>query len=82
MKRDQLWVGLCPQFAPGRYDGKPIKEEAQLYYYLRGGEYSFKVGASRTHELWVNFFGESPDPQRLSQFYEAAEQSLLAQTSC
>ena len=78
---DELRVGICPQFEAGRYDGKPIREESQLYYYLRGGRYSFKVGVSRTHELWATFFDGPPDAQRLSDFYQAAEQPLLAQTS-
>lgn len=78
---DQLRVGICPHFDRGRYDGKPIKEEAQLYYYLRNGEYSFKIGVSRTHELWATFFDDEPDARRLSDFYRAIDQPLLAQPS-
>ena len=75
----QLRVGICPDFESGRYDGKPIKEESQLYYCLREGQYSFKVGVSRTHELWATFFDGSPRTERLNDFYRAADQPLLAQ---
>ena len=80
-RHGQLRVGICPQFEDGRYDGKPIREEAQLYYYLRNGEYSFKIGVSRTHELWATFFGGAPEAPRLSEFYKAVDQPLLVQPS-
>ena len=44
----RLRVGICPKFPVGLYDGKPIREEAKLYYYLRRGEYTFKIGAATT----------------------------------
>lgn len=80
-RSDQLRVGICPQFATGLYDGKSIKEEAQLYYYLRDGKYSFKIGVSRTHEMWATFFKGPANIGRLSEFYRAIEQPLLAQPS-
>ena len=78
-RHNQLRVGICPQFANGTYDGKPIKEEAQLYYYLRNGEYSFKTGVSRSHELWAIFFPGDPDVQRLAGFYGGIDLPLLVQ---
>ena len=75
----QLRVGICPQFPRGLYDDKPIKEEAKLYYYLRNGEYSFKIGVSRTHDLWVNFFAGQPVVGQLADFFRTVDQPLLAQ---
>ena len=75
----QLRVGICPTFPDGLYDAKPIKEEAQLYYYLRDGSYSFKIGVSRTHQLWATFFAGQADAASLAEFSRAAEQPLLAQ---
>ena len=44
---------LCPELPTGLYDGKPLEEENKLYYALRGGVYTFKVGVAKTHEFWV-----------------------------
>ncbi|PCH82473.1 MAG: hypothetical protein COC02_05540, partial [Rhodospirillaceae bacterium] len=63
------------------HHGKPIKEEAQLYYHLRDGNHSFKIGVSRTHELWATFFAASPDARQLTGFYQAIEQPLIAATT-
>lgn len=76
-----LRVGLCPHFPAGTYDNRPIKEEAKLYYYLRGGRYSFKIGVARTHELWVRFFSQARDKAELTDFFRAAEDPLLAQAA-
>ena len=76
--RGQLRVGILPEFPQGLYDGKPLREEAKLYYYLRGGVYSFKIGAARTHEPWVRFSVGMPDRKRLGSFFEATEEPLLA----
>ncbi len=77
-RADGVTVGICPEFPKGLYDGKPLLEECKLYYYLRDGAYTFKIGAARTHELWTVFFPGEPDPQKLGQFYHAAEDPLLA----
>ncbi|MCY2966785.1 MAG: hypothetical protein NT069_24675 [Planctomycetota bacterium] len=74
-----LQVEICPDFPSGQYDEKPLEEECQLYYYLRGGVYSFKIGVARTHELWATFFPGAPDVARLTEFFEATEKPLLAQ---
>jgi hypothetical protein len=74
----QLRVGICPEFAEGLYDGKPLIEENKLYYYLRGGVYTFKVGLARTHELWAALFRGEPDAAALGDFFRAAEEPLLA----
>ena len=75
----RLRVGILPSFPDGLYDGKPLREEAKLYYYLRGGVYSFKIGAARTHELWASFSAGPPDKDRLHTFFRATEKPLLAQ---
>ena len=78
-KPGEIRLSICPQFPKGLYDGKPLEEEAKLYYYLRNGEYSFKIGVARTHELWATFFAASPNADGLSRFFQAAEKPLLAQ---
>lgn len=74
----QLRVGICPDFPTGKYDGHPLLEENKLYYYLRDGMYSFKIGVARTHELWATFFGGPANAEGLSAFFRAAEEPLLA----
>jgi len=77
-RSDRIVLGICPDFAPGQYDGKPLLEESKLYYALRGGVHTFKCGLSRTHEFWTTFFAGEADANRLAQFFQAAEQPLLA----
>jgi len=74
----RLKFGICPHFAEGRYDGHPLEEENKLYYQLRGGVHTFKVGVARTHELWATFFAGPPEPDKLARFFQAAEDPLLA----
>ncbi|MBM4084221.1 MAG: hypothetical protein FJ272_05475 [Planctomycetes bacterium] len=50
-ERDGLVVGLCPALPTGFYAGR--KDEDKLYYYLRDGNYTFRQGFSKTHELWL-----------------------------
>ena len=76
---DRIRVGICPALPGKLYDAKPLNEECKLYYYLRNGRYSFKVGVARTHELWATFFAGKPDFDRLSSFFRATEKPLLAQ---
>ena len=75
----ELRVELCPDFPPGRYDGKPFEEECRLYYYVRDGQYSFKCGQARTHEIWTAFSAQRTQTQDLARFFRAAESPLLAQ---
>lgn len=77
----RLLVGLCPEFPRDTYDGKPLTEDCQHSYYLRNGEYSFKIGVSRTHELWTTFFAGSPEVDKLDAFFLAVERPLIAQCS-
>ncbi len=72
-------VGICPAFPEGFYDGKPLMEEVQLYYYLRGGVYTYKIGCAKTHELWAHFHPGAPDEAQLGDFYRALDKPLLAQ---
>lgn len=78
-KPGELHIEICPDFPSGQYDDKPLDEECRLYYYLRGGVYSFKIGVARTHELWATFFPGAPDAARLTEFFDATEKPLLAQ---
>jgi hypothetical protein len=75
----ELRVQICPEFEREQYDGKPLTEECQLYYYLRHGAYAFKIGLARTHELWATFFSGPPQADKLAPFFAAAETPLLAQ---
>ena len=77
-RRGRLDVGILPTFEKGLYDGRPLAEENKLYYWLRGGVYTFKVGVARTHELWVRVLADRPDPDKLGRFFRAAEEPLLA----
>ena len=74
----RIVLGVCPAFAKGLYDGKPLPEECKLYYYLRDGQYSFKCGVAKTHELWATFFAGQPEVETLATFFQAAENPLLA----
>ncbi|MHC4177883.1 MAG: exo-rhamnogalacturonan lyase family protein, partial [Planctomycetota bacterium] len=75
---ETLQVGICPKLPKDLYRGKPLEVENKLYYQLRDGVHTFKVGVARTHELWATFFAGKPDAKRLSQFFRAAEDPLLA----
>jgi len=78
-KTGELRIGLCPDFPDGRYDGRPLAEEVKHYYYLRDGVYTVKVGVARTHDMWATFFADDPAVDELSDFFAAAERTLLAQ---
>jgi hypothetical protein len=73
-----ITVGICPEIPKSAYAGRPTEEENKLSYYLRDGLYTFKVGAARTHEFWVNLFRGSANVQRLTSFFRAVEEPLLA----
>jgi len=77
-KPGRVCLELCPELPPGLYDGKTLEEENKLYYALRDGRYTFKCGVAKTHEFWVHYFPGKPDAKRLSQFFQAAEDPLLA----
>ena len=77
-REGKLTVGICPQFPKGLYDNKPLEEENKLYYYLRDGVYTFKIGMARTHELWAMFFSGRSKTSELNNFFLSAEQPLLA----
>ena len=76
--RGRISLALCPELPAGLYDGKPLEEENKLYYALRGGVHTFKVGAAKTHEFWVHYLAGKPDATRLGEFFRAAEEPLLA----
>ena len=47
-----LRLGLCPPIAPtDLYANKP--DEEKLYYYLRDGNYTYRRGLMKRHELWL-----------------------------
>jgi hypothetical protein len=74
----EIRIGLCPRLEPGTYDGKPLAEENKLYYHLRDGRHTLKVGVAKTHELWATCFGGQADHGELEPFFQAAEHPLLA----
>jgi len=71
-------VGLCPELPGGRYDGQSLEEENKLYFALRRGVHTFKIGLGKTHEVWVDFFQGAARPEALADFFQAAEEPLLA----
>lgn len=73
-----LTLGLCPEFPAGLYDGKTLLDENKLYYALRRGVYTFKVGLAKTHEFSAVFFGPATPDASLANFFAAAEEPLLA----
>ncbi len=77
-RRGCVRLELCPELPEGQYGGKPLEEENKLYYAVRDGLHTFKVGAAKTHEFWVHYFAGKPDAARLGAFFQAAEDPLLA----
>ena len=73
-----IYMGICPAIPAGLYRGKPIEEENKLYYHVRDGLYTFKVGVAKTHELWATCFLGYPNNDWLKGFFRAAEDPLLA----
>lgn len=73
----EVALGLCPELPAGLYDGKPLVEENKLYYALRRGAHTFKVGVAKTHELWAQFFAAPARPEAMADFSRAAEEPLL-----
>jgi hypothetical protein len=71
-------LDLFPQLPAGLYDGKPLLEESKLYYYLRDQQHTLKIGAAKTHEMWIKYLSGPPDGEALNQFFQAAEDPLLA----
>ena len=75
-KGSRMSVELCPSFRKGLYDNKEINEDNRLYYYLHDGQYCFKVGVAKTHEVWLLFHdGQSAKPEH---FWKMAQEPLLA----
>lgn len=74
----EIRLGICPPLEPGLYDGKSLEDENKLYYYLRGSQYTFKIGAARTHELWATFAPDVRPNRELAAFFAAAEEPILA----
>lgn len=71
-------LGLCPDFPAGIYDGKSLEDENKLYYPLRQGLHTFKIGVAKTHEFSALFFAGAPKSEPLADFFRAAEEPLLA----
>lgn len=73
-----LTLGLCPDFPEGRYDGKTLADENKLFYALRRGVHTFKIGLAKTHEFTAHFFAGPAPVEKLEGFFRSAEQPLLA----
>ncbi|MHB8995333.1 MAG: carbohydrate binding domain-containing protein [Armatimonadota bacterium] len=53
-------IGICPNIAPADlYANKP--DEEKLYYYLRDGNYTFRRGMMKRHEMWLGPAGEAEE---------------------
>ncbi len=76
-RNGEVTLGLCPDFPAALYDGKPLAEENKLYYALRGGLHTFKIGMAKTHEFWAVFFAAPAEPVSLDAFFQSAEEPLL-----
>ena len=74
-------VGICPDLPGELYANRPLEEENKLFYHIRDGQHTFKIGLAKTHELWFTFLTGQPDTQALCGFFQAAEQPLLATCS-
>lgn len=75
-KGSVISIELCPSFPKGLYDSKEINEDNKLYYYLHDGQYSFKIGLAKTHEMWLLFHkGQAAKPEH---FWRMVQEPLLA----
>ncbi len=74
-------IGICPAFPAERYADKPLEEENKLYYHIRDGQHTFKIGTAKTHEMWFNFLPRQANVPVLEGFYQAVEEPLLATCS-
>jgi hypothetical protein len=62
---DSLSLGLCPPITPADlYANKP--EEEKLYYYLRDGNYTFRRGLRKRHEMWLGPAAEAEEVAALA----------------
>lgn len=49
----QITVGICPPIKADTYTGFDPQTQDKLYYYLQNGEYAFKLGVTKRHELFL-----------------------------
>ncbi|MEN6402694.1 MAG: carbohydrate binding domain-containing protein [Armatimonadia bacterium] len=60
-----LRLGLCPEITPtDLYANKP--DEEKLYYNLRDGNYTFRRGLMKRHELWLGPAAEADEVAALA----------------
>jgi hypothetical protein len=60
---DGIELGLCPRLPPDEYTAfKGTTDEYKLYYYLLDGRYKFRQGASKTHDIWIEFAASGAAP--------------------
>ncbi|WP_437205607.1 beta-L-arabinofuranosidase domain-containing protein [Planctomicrobium sp. SH664] len=71
-------IGICPELPTDLYANKSLEEENRLYYHIRDGFHTFKIGVARTHEFWFNFLDSQPSVAELGNFFQATEEPLLA----
>lgn len=61
-----LRLGLCPEITPtDLYANK--SDEEKLYYYLRDGNYTFRRGMMKRHELWLGAPDQAEELAALTQ---------------
>ncbi len=57
---EALVVGVCPRITPpDRYADR--EDEHKLFYHLRDGNYTFRLGLEKRHELWISFADTPPE---------------------
>jgi hypothetical protein len=74
----RLGLELCPKLPKDLYANKPLELENRLYYAVRDGRYTLKVGVAKTHEFWIRYLDSKPDAKQLGAFFQATEEPLLA----
>ncbi|MBT7166653.1 MAG: hypothetical protein HN904_27975, partial [Victivallales bacterium] len=73
---DGVKLDLCPDFAKGYYDSFPFDVNSTKYYfYLRNGQYRFRRGMRKTHEILL---GTVADARAAQAAANAFQRPLLA----
>ncbi|GAG52945.1 unnamed protein product, partial [marine sediment metagenome] len=78
---DLLHVELMPGFDKKTYSGRKDEDICKLYYYLRGGVYTFKVGVEKTHEVLFDFHAPALGPDYAHQINARFQAPLVATAS-
>ena len=72
-----LEIGICPPIG-NEYEGHDPQTQDKLYYYLLNGEYKFKRGVSKRHELFFYFHKGDAETANGESLAKAFQEPLLA----